>query len=76
MVDCVRVTKDCLTAPPAGHALPPAPQGANSFGLTAANVGAIFTDASNLAAFDSLVLGELPAMERSEVEVRHTALLC
>ncbi len=43
-------------------------QGANRFGLSEVDLHAILDDASNLAAFDSLLLGELPAMQRGQVE--------
>lgn len=43
-------------------------QGCTTLGLGPADVEGILTDASNLAAFDSLILGELPAMGRDEVD--------
>lgn len=43
-------------------------QGATCFGLSRCDLDPPLADLSNLAAFDSLVVGELPAMRGDEVE--------
>ena len=43
-------------------------QGANRFCMSTAEASAILTDISNLAAFDSLVMGELPPMSHADAE--------
>ncbi|GAB4822830.1 hypothetical protein N2152v2_009876 [Parachlorella kessleri] len=43
-------------------------RGANRFGLSQADLHTMLEDVANLAAFDSLVLGELPPMQQGDVE--------
>lgn len=43
-------------------------QGLTCLGLSTAALTALFTDLTNLAAFDSLAAGLLPAMERRQLD--------